>query len=175
MSIQLRESRKIFPLSYLLEIYRIKKGGRYKMRRGITIAKPAHGKAFLLKDIQLSLKDIPAKVDIDKPERNIKDWKDWFSCLFVEYDKGIFLKSPTVREDSRQVFGDMVERYGLWWAQGYNNWCYLPTYSKNPIIQYYLAIDLIMHWQKELIKYQEKEFVIYLTGKKRTEIYLFST
>ncbi len=110
--------------------------------------------------------------------KSIKFDKNYFNDIvnsnLIEESGGIFLISSNSSELKYHNMSDMIEKYGLWDAQGLNNHIHMEDVTKNVVYQMVLAGEIIEKW-KELICTLKlsKNCVIYWNGKVKSTICIY--
>lgn len=166
LGIQLREEQKGFSRVHLAKALEVSSTTitRWTQKGKIPPPGGANGKytQWDITEIFNRLGHVP----YPKLRGNVK--KEWDLCItasLVIYKDGLFLDATP--GGNIQGFEEMTDRYGIWNAQGLNNHEHIRSFVKNPILQLFLAKELIESWiaRARALPIREGHVIIYWNGK----------
>ncbi|MCP4672272.1 MAG: hypothetical protein GY857_13300 [Desulfobacula sp.] len=121
---------------------------------------------FFSSDLLLDLKKWdPPPHQFRLKKDNESYFKGLITSILVEESGGFFVVSSDIYPSKFDGMFDMLERYGIWNAQGLNNHIHLNEIAENPIYQMALADKIIKSWHIQLCKMKlSKKCIVYWNG-----------
>lgn len=114
----------------------------------------------------------PPQVKLTKENEDY--FKDLVTSVLVEESGGIFVVSAEIYQSQFDGMFDMVEKYGVWKAQGLNNHIHLNEIVENPVYQMIVADKIIRVWQTQLSKMKlSQKCVVYWNGSIDSTICIY--
>jgi len=111
------------------------------------------------------LQDSEAFPSFELDDDSKADFGEILSSILVIEKGGVFVISSDIYPSNYDGMSDMIERYGLWKAQGLNNHIHLRDIVANPIYQIILADRIVQTWKKEICRLNSSEsYVVYWNG-----------
>jgi len=166
LSIQVREEEKALARTHLAEALKVSPATISRWTEKGKIPRPSGVNG---KYTQWDISDIFSmlgNVGYPRLRGNVK--KEWNLCVtadLVIYRNGLFVDATS--GDSTQTFGKIIARYGTWNAQGLNNHEHIRDFVKNPVMQLFLAKELMESWiaGARALPEQDGHVIIYWNGK----------
>lgn len=103
-------------------------------------------------------------------------FEDLINSVLVKEQGGIFVVSSDGYPSEYDGMSDMIEKYGIWKAQGLNNHVHLKDIVQNAVHQILLANKVIDEWVANICKLQLPEnCVIYWNGSIDSTVCIYLT
>jgi hypothetical protein len=111
----------------------------------------------------------------DLSDESNEYFHDLITAKLLQYNGGIFVVSLDSHPQNFHGMSEMIERYGIWKAQGLNNHIHLNEITDNIVHQIVLAGYIIESWIKEIFEMQlSGGYVIYWNGTINSTICIYS-
>jgi hypothetical protein len=175
VTLQIREEERLFFKKDLAEALEISKSKLNKLIDKGRLPHPTgRNNRFTTDDLVKAFKSLSIPPCIKINPKTIEDWIDTIECKYTLVDNGIFAVSPSVTGDPVEGIEKMIEDYGIWNAQGLNNHEHMDYFTDNPIMQHFLAENLITSIIRHLPELKtDQKVVIYNNGPRNSEVCVY--
>jgi len=174
MKIQIREEEKQISFSHLSQAVGINSKKliellESKQQGGAVYLKETCSKNDLNKILHYL--NINSEVLLSKEKK--RSWDSLLESKICIESNGIFLIDPSSNYDE-PLFKNLINEYGIWNAQGFNNHEHINDYVTNPIAQIYLAEKVISNYVNQLkeLKHPGKG-IIYWNGNVDSTVCIY--